>query len=166
MIFKWKPGEWKPHIDNFLGDWTNECDDDEFYTLFMSTGPKSYVTLTNKGKTSCKLKGVMQNSNSAPLIDSTVFKCLVLENELPASVYDKLPDGELKRHLLTQHAQIKTDKNRTVLMPDPQLVKKRVEGSIREDAQRVKRMRFTFSKHVIIPESDSFWYSQPYGFVA
>jgi len=51
-------------LGKYLGDWTNEIDDDNKYgygevwiTTFVSTGPKSYGYETNEGKTKIKIKG-------------------------------------------------------------------------------------------------------------
>ena len=55
-----------------LGEWTDELGKDDHITEWVSTGPKSYGYLTNKGKGMIKVKGFTLNyQNSKRLnIDS------------------------------------------------------------------------------------------------
>jgi len=44
-----------------LGEWTDELEKDDYITEWVSTGPKSYGYLTNKGKEMLKIKGFTLN---------------------------------------------------------------------------------------------------------
>ena len=48
-------------LGDYLGDLTNELDDDVYITTFVSGGPKNYAYQTKNGKTTCKV-----NPNEQP----------------------------------------------------------------------------------------------------
>ena len=50
-----------PLLGNFLGDFTNELDKDDFIIEFVSGGPKNYAYKLNNGKTQCVVKGYAIN---------------------------------------------------------------------------------------------------------
>ena len=61
IIFTSKPGEWVPPLGDYLGELTNELDDDDYITTFVSGGPKNYAYQTKNGKTICKVRGFTLN---------------------------------------------------------------------------------------------------------
>ena len=50
-----------PHLGDFLGDFTNELELDEFIIEFVSGGAKNYAYKLNNGKTDCTVKGYAIN---------------------------------------------------------------------------------------------------------
>jgi hypothetical protein len=65
-------------IGNFLGDMTNELDDDDWIVDFVSAGPKNYGYKTKKGKCVVKVKGFSLNCTNAPVFSFENIKQLVL----------------------------------------------------------------------------------------
>lgn len=59
---------------NFLGDLTDECEEGEYITEYVSIGPKSYAYRTNKGKEEVKVKGITLSHNTKKKID---FDCMM-----------------------------------------------------------------------------------------
>ena len=56
-----RPGEWVPPLGDYLGELTNEFDDEHHITTFVSGGPKNYAYQTKNGKTICKVRGFTLN---------------------------------------------------------------------------------------------------------
>ena len=77
IIYTSKPGEWNPPLGDYLGELTNELDDDDYITTFVSWGPKNYSYQTKNGKTVCKVRGFTlnyrgsQNLNFAAMCSQT-----------------------------------------------------------------------------------------------
>ena len=46
VIFTSRPGEWVPPLGDYLGELTNEFDDEHHITTFVSGGPKNYAYQT------------------------------------------------------------------------------------------------------------------------
>lgn len=65
----------------FLGDLTNELDDGEVITEYVSAGPKSYAYLTSKGKTVCKVKGFCLDNIASKIINFNTLKSMVVNKE-------------------------------------------------------------------------------------
>ena len=42
-IFTSRPGEWVATLGDYLGELTNELDDEDHITTFVSGGPKNYA---------------------------------------------------------------------------------------------------------------------------
>ena len=61
IIYTSKPGEWNPPLGDYLGELTNELDDDDYITTFVSGGPKNYSYQTKNGKSVCKVRGFTLN---------------------------------------------------------------------------------------------------------
>ncbi len=51
-----------------LGDFTSELEEDDYIVEFVSTGPKSYAYVTNKGKCEVKCKGFSLNYEASQVI--------------------------------------------------------------------------------------------------
>ena len=60
-IFTSRPGEVVPPLGDYLGELTNELDDEDHITTFVSGGPKNYAYQTKNGKTICKVRGFTLN---------------------------------------------------------------------------------------------------------
>lgn len=61
VIYTNKPGEWNPLLGDYLGELTNELDDDDYITTFVSGGPKNYSYQAKNGKSVCKVRGFTLN---------------------------------------------------------------------------------------------------------
>ncbi|XP_068683418.1 uncharacterized protein [Montipora foliosa] len=57
VIFVQSPGEMKPVLGDYLGDFTDELTNGDFITEFCSGGPKNYGYRTKKDKYCCKVRG-------------------------------------------------------------------------------------------------------------
>ena len=76
----------KPHLDpplgDYLGDLTSELKPGEYITELVSSGPKSYGFITNKGRTVCHLRGFTLNYQNSLLINFEVMKDMVLNQTI------------------------------------------------------------------------------------
>ena len=65
VVFSWKPGEWKPELNNYLGGWTDEIPSGWTVTRFVTAGPKNYSYMLQRTaataaetKIQSKVKGI------------------------------------------------------------------------------------------------------------
>jgi hypothetical protein len=79
VIYSCKPGETDIPLGDFLGEMTNELDDDDFITEFTSAGPKNYGYKTKRGKVCCKVRGFSLNVRGSRQLNYEVMKQNLLE---------------------------------------------------------------------------------------
>jgi hypothetical protein len=77
-------------IGKFLGQMTNELDEGDHITEFVSGGPKNYSYKTMMGKAVHKIKGFSLNSVNAPAFSFENIKTVVL-NGIAVSTSDMEP---------------------------------------------------------------------------
>jgi hypothetical protein len=65
----------------FLGDLTNELDEEDRIVEFVSTGPKSYGYRTMAGEVCCKIKGFTLNIETSRLLNFDSLKYMVTEDQ-------------------------------------------------------------------------------------
>ena len=80
IFFVSKDGDYMPQLGEFLGDFTNELDSDEYITEFASGGPKNYCYKTNSGYTDCTVKGYPINYLTDLSLNFESIKYTVTEN--------------------------------------------------------------------------------------
>ena len=73
VFFTHKPGESKPELGNFLGDFKDELGG-AYITEFVSGGPKNYGYLTSTGKTECKVRGFALNTEGLAHLNYAVLR--------------------------------------------------------------------------------------------
>ena len=61
VIFKSESTDWMSALGDYLGELTNELNDDDYITTFVSSGPKNYGYQTRNDKTTCKVRGFTLN---------------------------------------------------------------------------------------------------------
>lgn len=110
--------EYKPPLGNHLGEWTNELGPDEFITKFVSSGPKSYAYLTNKGDQVVKLKGQTLNHENAQKLNFDSICRLVLFWADPEKY--PLPEG-VPDYISARYDKIGRCKKRFVLFTKEEL---------------------------------------------
>lgn len=79
VIFRWYPGQPDIPLGDFLGDMTNELDDGDYITEFVSGGPKNYGYITKSGKVCCKVRGFTLNVLGSAQLNYEVMRQNVLE---------------------------------------------------------------------------------------
>jgi len=67
----------------FLGELTDELDQDQWITEYCSTGPKSYAYTTNTGKNTCKVKGFTLNHRNSEILNKDTMLEIV-QGTLPS----------------------------------------------------------------------------------
>ena len=73
-----------PALEDYLGELTNELDDDDYITTFVSGGPKNFAYQTKNGKTTCKVKGFTLNLRGSQKLNfSTMCAHVCNPNEQP-----------------------------------------------------------------------------------
>ena len=79
VIYLEEPGQPRPDLGNYLGDFTSELDDDDYIVEFVSGGPKNYGYKTNKGHAKCKVRGFRLNSEGKSQLNYNVMRQNVLD---------------------------------------------------------------------------------------
>ena len=74
MVYSWKPGESEIELGDFLGDMTNELEDEGYITEFVSGGPKNYAYKTSSGKVPCKVRGFTLNTRGSQQLNFDIVK--------------------------------------------------------------------------------------------
>jgi hypothetical protein len=82
-FYLWRKGQWEPPMGDYLGQLTNELDEGDHITEFVSSGPKSYAYETKKGKTVTRVKGFTLNYSASQLLNFETLRNLVMSTTLP-----------------------------------------------------------------------------------
>ena len=92
VIYVHKADKPDPSLGNYLGDLTNELNDDDYITSFISGGPKNYTYRTKKGKTETKIRGITLDYSASGKLNHGTIRELVHTycNELEASEEEKV----------------------------------------------------------------------------
>ena len=77
VIYVHKQDKPNPPLGNYLGDLTNELDDDDYITSFISGGPKNYSYQTKKGKSDTKIRGITMTHSTSQKLTHNVIRELV-----------------------------------------------------------------------------------------
>ena len=87
VIYVHKADEPDPPLGNYLGDLTNELNEDDYITSFISGGPKNYAYCTKKGKTETKIRGITLDYSASGKLNHNTIRELVYTycNELEVS---------------------------------------------------------------------------------
>ena len=84
IIFTSEPDDWMPALGDYLGELTNELDDNDYITTFVSGGPKNYAYQTKNGKTTCKVRGFTLNFRGSQKLNfSTMCEHVCNPNQEP-----------------------------------------------------------------------------------
>ena len=140
VIYCWKPGETDISLGDFLGDMTNELDDGDYITEFVSGGPKNYGYQTKNDKICCKVRGFTLNVRGSKQLNYHVMRQNVLE-EISDPLEERRNVEVTNPHFFTR---------------DP--VSKRLKV-----IPRTKRYGLVFDKRVVDPKT---FRSFPYGFAS
>ena len=79
VIFPCKPGQITITLGDYLGDMTNELNEDDYITEFVSGSAKNYGYLTKQGKSCCKVHRFTLNYRGSWYLSYEVMKQNVLE---------------------------------------------------------------------------------------
>ena len=135
VIYVHKPGKPDPPLGNYLGDLTDELDDGDYITSFVSGGPKNYAYRTKKGKTDTKIRGITLDYAATGKLNHDVIRDLV--------------------HL---HTDCETDAKVTIDIPF-KITRDKKEKSIVTKKMR-KDYRVVYNKRVITENYETL----PYGY--
>ncbi|KAG8173060.1 hypothetical protein JTE90_016152 [Oedothorax gibbosus] len=85
IIYKSR-GDNDPPLGDYLGDFTNELEDDDFITTFVSGGPKNYAYETRKGKSVCKIRGFTLNYRNSLNLNFNTVRSLVRDLDMTSTI--------------------------------------------------------------------------------
>ena len=106
VIFKREPNGWMPALGDYLGELTNELDDDDYITTFASGSPKNYAYQTRNGKTNCKVRGFTLNYRGSQKLNfATMCEYVCSSNQQP--IFLENPHF-IKRDAKTKATQLST----------------------------------------------------------
>jgi hypothetical protein len=90
---------WNLTLGNFLGDMTDELDEDDWIVDFVSGGPKNYAYRTHKGKTVVKVKGFTLDSVNAPIFSFENIKKVIINGLMTVNDEDRvvIPSSEIQK---------------------------------------------------------------------
>ncbi|XP_025767680.1 uncharacterized protein LOC112848298 [Oreochromis niloticus] len=77
VVYLTKQNQSQLELGRYLGDLTNELEQDDFITEFVAAGPKSYGYMTKKGKVVLKAKGITQTHDVCERVNFESVKNLV-----------------------------------------------------------------------------------------
>ena len=101
IIYTSKPDEWNPPLGDYLGELTNELDEDDYIITFVSGGPKNYSYQTKNGKTVCKVRGFTLNYRGSQNLNFAAM-CSQICNPNGEPIYLENP------HFIKRDAKTKT----------------------------------------------------------
>ena len=79
VIFTTKPEQPRIPLGDYLGEMTNEPDDNDVITEFTSAGPKNYSYKNRQGKVCCKVRGFTLNVRGAQQLNYDVMRQNLLD---------------------------------------------------------------------------------------
>ena len=135
VVFVTRPGDWRPPQGCFLGDLTNEVDEDDHIVEFACGGPKTYGYRTQKGKVVMKAKGITLTPQNAKVVKLDTLIDLV---------DNYVVDRDTGKHVLAQMHNIARDKRTLTL-----------RNTVVE-----KRFRVVYNKRVLLSDYNTL----PYGY--
>lgn len=138
IIDTWKPSQADIPLGDYLGDMTNELEDDDYITEFVSGGAKNYGYVTKHGKITCKVRGFSLDYRGLLQLNYQIMKGNILEEILH-------PLDERRKTMVV---------NPTHFVRDP------VQKLIRTETQ-TKKYSLVFDKRVLEPGT---FKSFPYGY--
>ncbi|XP_062571181.1 uncharacterized protein LOC134233214 [Saccostrea cucullata] len=81
VIYTQKEGELEPPVGDYLGELTNELEEDDWITEFVCNGPKNYAYKTHKGKEVCKVKGFSLNYQNSQVLTLESMKDVMFNRD-------------------------------------------------------------------------------------
>ena len=81
VIYTKKPTQATIPTGNYLGQFTNELDEEDHIVEFVAAGPKNYAYNTKQGKQTCKVRGFTLNARGQRILHFNSMKELVI-NEI------------------------------------------------------------------------------------
>ena len=99
------PDQHQPILGDYLGEFTNELDDDDYIGEFVSAGPKNYGYKTKKGKVECKVRGFRLNSEGKTQLNYDVMRQNVLDE------IQKPLDKPRQRQVIKTHQIVRDARN-------------------------------------------------------
>ena len=139
VIFKTSPGQKKPDLGNYLGEFKNELSEGDTVIEFASGGPKNYGYKTKKGKEECKVRGISLNSEGSKQLNFSVLRQNVLDD-----IREPLETGVRHTDVLKHYHIVRNTKDYTI-----------------ETVPQTKKYQLVFSKRVV--DSETFM-TYPYGY--
>ena len=98
---KSEPTDWMQALGDYLGELTNELDDDNYITTFVSGGPKNYTYQTRNAKTTCKVRGFTLNYRGSQKLNfATMCEHVCSSNQQPIFL--------VNQHFIKRDAKTKT----------------------------------------------------------
>ena len=138
VIFTTKPGQLRVPLGDYLGEMTNELDDNGFITEFASAGPKNYGYKTRQGKACCKVRGFTLNVRGAQQLNYDV----------------------MRQNLIDEITQ-PLDERRNINVVNPNFFYRNPVTKHLRVITRTKRYGLVFDKRVVAPTTFA---SFPYGY--
>ena len=74
IIYLEEPGQPKPVLGDYLGEFTSELDADDYIEEFVSGGPKNYGYTTKNGHVECKVRGFRLNWEGKTQLNYNVMR--------------------------------------------------------------------------------------------
>ena len=109
IIYK-KNSIYEPKIGDYLGEFTNEIENNEEIVVFASAGPKNYTYKLGNGKEFTKVKGITLNFKNAKIIDFEKIRSIVFQQTNEEKVQTNTIVRNKKDWSLSTKNQIKTYK--------------------------------------------------------
>ncbi|XP_013396729.1 uncharacterized protein LOC106163624 [Lingula anatina] len=92
-------------MGSYFGDFTDELDEGDHITTFVSGGPKNYAYVTAKGKTICKVRGISLNYETSQIVNYETLRNMVHgigPKEVSTTTHHKIVRDTLNKELLSK----------------------------------------------------------------
>jgi hypothetical protein len=132
-------------VGNYLGDFTNELDPDDYITKFIASAPKSYGYITKLGKTNMKVKGFTLSFRNKNILNFEKMKDMIIKY---VDNFDPTDKAELTDDFNIQRTKKRKLQSRVL----------RKDFSINYDKRQIRIPEKDFNNQVISIVS------QPWGF--
>ena len=139
VIYRWKQGQPSIPIGDYLGQFTDELEDDVI-SEFVSGGAKNYGYTTRGGKTECKVRGFSLNVRAKQVLNFNTMK---------ANILAEIKDPQEER--------------RVIRVNNPNHFKRDNTHKKIKLVEQVKNYKLVFDKRVLDPDTKI---SYPFGYRA
>ena len=139
IIYSCQEGQKSLPLGDYLGEFTDELEDDDHIVEFASAGPKNYGYRTVRGKVECKVRGFSLNTRGREQLNFEFLKENVIRE-----VSEPLSDP------------------REIPVFNPHKITRDVSTKQLETLTEIKRYRLVFDKRVVDTKN---YFSYPYGYL-
>ena len=161
VIYISKDKNTDPPLGDYLGDLTDELENGDHITEFVSGGPKNYTFTTAKGKQVCKIRGFSLNYENAQILNFQTVKDMVINPNSSTSSNAKVAGDTNKRKRHNEDKGcITTPLKKQIVTVNPTAITRDKYSLNIYNTEEKKKYQIIYDKRVLKEDLDTV----PYGF--